>query len=87
MAETVLSVRKGRSCTNCIFSLYQLIESKIGCNVRTYVDFMDYIKAFDRVIGTELRGGEASRSTMFDPATVCMQRRGFKLNPSELTGT
>lgn len=41
--------RKGRSCSDCIFTLTQLIEKRREFNQPTYFAFIDYEKAFDRV--------------------------------------
>lgn len=41
--------RKGRSCSDCIFSVTQLIEKRKEFNLPTYFTFIDYEKAFDKV--------------------------------------
>lgn len=41
--------RKGRSCTDCIFTISQLIEKRKEFNLPTFFAFIDYEKAFDRV--------------------------------------
>lgn len=41
--------RKGRSCTDCIFTMTQLIEKRKEHNLPTFLAFIDYEKAFDKV--------------------------------------
>lgn len=41
--------RKGRSCSDCIFTLAQITEKRREFNLPTYYIFIDYEKAFDRV--------------------------------------
>jgi hypothetical protein len=54
IAEIILTeyqhkFQKGKSPTNSIFSLHQLIKEHREFNIPTYVAFIDYSKAFDKV--------------------------------------
>lgn len=49
MLEEQSGFRKGRSCTDNIFSVKQLIEKRREHNLETHLLFVDYTKAFDRV--------------------------------------
>jgi sorting nexin-29 len=40
--------RKGRSCTDDIFTIRQIIEKRREFNLETHIAFIDYEKAFDR---------------------------------------
>jgi replication-associated recombination protein RarA len=41
--------RKGRSCTDDIFTIQQIIEKRREFNLEMHIAFIDYEKAFDRV--------------------------------------
>jgi hypothetical protein len=40
--------QKGCSCTDCIFTLTQLIEKEKRKNIPVFLGFVDYEKAFDK---------------------------------------
>ena len=59
ITETMLSeasngFRKGRSCLDCIFTIAQLIEKRREYQLPTYIAFIDFEKAFDRVNRSKL---------------------------------
>jgi sorting nexin-29 len=47
--ESLNSFRKGRSCTDAIFSLKRILEKRREFNLLTYLLFLDYKKAYDSV--------------------------------------
>ena len=54
ISETILleeqaGFRKGRSCTDDVFSLRQIIQQRREFNLETHIAFIDYLKAFDRI--------------------------------------
>jgi hypothetical protein len=46
--------RKGRSCSNCVFVLRQIIQKRRESNLENHILFVDYFKAFDRVLRNKL---------------------------------
>ena len=59
IAETLLEeeqhgFRIGRSCIDCIFTIQQVIEKRREKNLDTHIAFIDFNKAFDRVIRPKL---------------------------------
>jgi hypothetical protein len=52
--ENLNLFRKGRSCTDAIFSLEQILEKRREFNLPTYVLFLDYEKAYDSVDRSKL---------------------------------
>jgi sorting nexin-29 len=48
LLEEQKGFRKGRSCTDDIFTIRQIIETRRKFNVETHIAFIDYEKAFDR---------------------------------------
>jgi sorting nexin-29 len=49
LSEEQCGFRKGRSCTDGIFTTKLIIEKRREYNLPTYLLFIDYEKAFDRV--------------------------------------
>jgi uncharacterized alpha-E superfamily protein len=49
LSEEQCAFRKGRISTDCIFIMEQLIQERREFNLPTYILFIDYEKAFDRV--------------------------------------
>jgi hypothetical protein len=49
LTEEQCGFRKGRSCSDCIFIMEQFIKKRREFNLPTYILFIDYEKAFDRV--------------------------------------
>jgi hypothetical protein len=49
LSEEQCRFRKGRSCSDCIFIMEQLIHKRREFNLPTYILFIDCEKAFDRV--------------------------------------
>lgn len=49
IAENQNGFRKGRSCTDSVFTLKMIIEKRREFNLETHIAFVDYEKAFDRV--------------------------------------
>jgi hypothetical protein len=59
IAETILNEEqcgflKGRSCVDAIFTLKQILQKRREYNLPTYLIFLDYNKAYDRVDRTKL---------------------------------
>jgi hypothetical protein len=50
--ETQSGFRKGRSCPDCYFTLCQIIEKHREFNLLILIAFLDYEKAFHKVIRT-----------------------------------
>jgi sorting nexin-29 len=46
--------RKGRSCTNAVFTIKQIIEKRRECNLPLFLLFLDYEKAYERVNRSKL---------------------------------
>lgn len=46
--------RRGRACTDCIFIVKQIIQKRREFNQETHLLFIDYIKAFDKVLREKL---------------------------------
>jgi hypothetical protein len=46
--------RKGRSCSDCVFVMKQIIQKRREFNLETHILFGDYFKAFDRVLRSKL---------------------------------
>ena len=49
IGEEQTGFRKGRSTIDAVFTLQQLIEKRREYNLSTYIAFVDFDKAFDRV--------------------------------------
>jgi hypothetical protein len=49
MVEEQCSFRKGRSCTDAIFTVQQLMEKRKEHNLPLSLLFIDYEKAYDKV--------------------------------------
>ena len=54
LAEVILSkeqqgFHKNRTCVDCVFTISQIIEKHSKFNVPTYLAFIDYVKAFDKI--------------------------------------
>ena len=49
LLEAQHGFRKGRSCSDCIFTIVQLLEKRKEINLPLYIAFIDYVKAFDKV--------------------------------------
>ena len=49
LLEEQCGFRKGRSCTDNIFSLKKILEKRREFNLKTYIAFIDYVKAFDMI--------------------------------------
>jgi sorting nexin-29 len=49
IADSQNGFRKGRSCTDSVFTLKMLIDKRHEYNFETLIAFVDYEKAFDRV--------------------------------------
>lgn len=54
LTEEQNGFRKGRSCSDCIFVIEQIIQKRREFNLPTYMLFIDYEKAFDRLIQRKL---------------------------------
>lgn len=54
LKEEQCGFRKGRSCSDCVFIIQQLIQKRREFNLPTYILFIDYEKAFDSVIRNKL---------------------------------
>jgi hypothetical protein len=54
MLEEQCSFRKGRSCTDAIFTVQQLMEKRKEHNLPLFLLFIDYKKAHDNVIRDKL---------------------------------
>jgi sorting nexin-29 len=52
--ESLNGFRKGRSCTDAIFSLKQILEKRRELNLPTYLQFLDYKRAYDSVDRSKL---------------------------------
>ena len=50
ISETQHGFRKGRSCSDCVFILKQIIQKRREYNLQTHILFIDYTKAFDKVL-------------------------------------
>ena len=46
--------RKGRSCSDCIFTVNQILEKHREYNIPTFILFVDFEKAFDKINRNEL---------------------------------
>lgn len=49
LLEEQSGFRQGRSCTDNVFTINQIIEKRREFNLETHIAFIDYEKAFDRV--------------------------------------
>ena len=49
MVEEQCSFRKGRSCTDAIFTMQQIMEKRKEHNLPLFLLFIDYEKAYDNV--------------------------------------
>lgn len=49
LREEQCGFRKGRSCSDCVYVAQQIIQKRREFNLPTYMMFVDYEKAFDRV--------------------------------------
>jgi sorting nexin-29 len=49
LEEEQRGFRKGRSSTDAIFSLHQILEKRKEFNLPTYILFLDYEKAHDKI--------------------------------------
>lgn len=58
--------RRGRSCSDCVFILKQIIQKRREYNLETHILFVDFVKAFDRV----------SRGKLWE----IMKERGYPLH-------
>ena len=56
MVEEQCGFRKGRSCTDAIFTVQQLMEKRKEHNLQIFLLFIDYEKAYDNVNGDKLWG-------------------------------
>ena len=54
MVEEQRGFRKGRSCTDAIFTVQQIIEKRKGHNLPLFLLFIDYEKACDNLNGDKL---------------------------------
>jgi hypothetical protein len=55
MVEEQCGFRKGRSCTDAIFTVQQIIEKRKEHNLPLFLLFIDYEKAYDNVNRDKLR--------------------------------
>jgi hypothetical protein len=46
--------RKGRSCSDCVFVMRQIIQKRREFNLETNMLFVEYFKAFERVLRNKL---------------------------------
>ena len=49
MVEEVCGFRKGRTCTDAIFTVQQIIEKRKEHNLKLFLLLIDYEKAYDNV--------------------------------------
>lgn len=54
LQEEQCGFRKGRSCVDAIFTIKQIMEKRIEFNLPTYLLFLDYVKAYDKVNRSKL---------------------------------
>lgn len=54
LEEEQVGFRKGRSCSDNVFTIKQIIEKRREYNLETHIAFIDIIKAFDKVNRSKL---------------------------------
>ncbi|KAJ4434064.1 hypothetical protein ANN_16383 [Periplaneta americana] len=54
LQEPQCGFRKGRSCIDAVFTIKQIVEKRKEFNLPTYLLFLDYEKAYDRVLRQKL---------------------------------